>query len=226
MPDFTTTCRQLIEVGRDMYRKGLIVGTDGNLSARLEDGTIAITASGVCKGRLTPEQICIVSDKGELLHGPKPARDIRMHLAVYRERPDAQAVTHAHPPVMTGLSATNFDFDRVLFPETLFNLRGISLTDYAVPISVDVSRKVTQALRDKPDSRAVVLANHGVLTIGETVMDAFYTLETAELVARSTLVALLTGAPRFLAAHEKADLARLLAGVSPDSIVPPDENGL
>mgnify|MGYP004473419937 FL=1 len=226
MVDLKAACQEIMEAGQELYRKGLIVGTDGNLSARLDDGTIAITASGACKGKLTPEQICVVSRSGQLLHGPKPARDIRMHLAVYRERPEAMAVVHAHPPVITGLSATRFDFERVLFPEALFNLRGICLTEYAVPISVDVSRKVTDALRANPDSRAVVLANHGVLTFAETVMEAFYALESAELVAKSTLVALLAGQPRFLTEAENRDLARLLAGVSPDSIVPPDANGL
>ena len=85
---------------------------------------------------------------------------------------------------------------------------------------------MTDALRANPDSRAVVLANHGVLTFAETVMEAFYALESAELVAKSTLVALLAGQPRFLTEAENRDLARLLAGVSPDSIVPPDANGL
>ena len=224
--DFKTACDEIIQVGKEMYRKGLIVGVDGNISTRLEDGSIAITGSGFCKGALKPEDISLVDLRGTLLSGPKPARDLRMHLAVYREKEDARAVIHAHPPVITGFSATKYDFGNVIFPEALFNFNGISFSDYAVPISVDVSRKVTETLSRNPNSRAVVLANHGALTYGDTVRQAFYEMESVELVAKSTLVALLIGNVHFLDAGEREVVRLLLDGVSPDEICPPDENGL
>lgn len=226
MTSFNSVCNEIIEVGREMYQKGLIVGTDGNISARLDDGSIAITGSGYCKGKLEPDNISVVNLKGDILFGPKPARDIRMHLAVYRTNEAARAVVHAHPPVITGFSATHYDFGNVLFPEALFNLNGIAFSDYAVPISVDVSRKVVDTLNRTPDSRAIVLANHGALTFGETVWQAFYEMETLELLAKSTLIAKIIGNPHYLNAEELGVVRRLLAGVSPDEIVPPDKDGL
>lgn len=226
MATFDLACSEIIEVGREMYSKGLIVGTDGNLSARLDDGNIAITGSGYCKGKLGKDNISVVNLKGELISGPKPARDIRMHLAVYRNNEDAHAVIHAHPPVITGLSATHYDFNNVLFPEALFNFNGIAFTDYAVPISVDVSRKVTEALNKNPGSRAIILANHGAMTFGDSVFEAFYEMESLELVAKSILIATIIGNPRYLSQDELSVVRQLLAGVNPDAIVPPDENGL
>ena len=90
-----------------LYQKGLLVGTDGNFSIRLNEKEIVITASGFCKGKLQESSFTVVSPDGEVLSGSKPARDIRMHLAVYRQRPDVTAVVHAHPPVATGLSMTS-----------------------------------------------------------------------------------------------------------------------
>ena len=226
MATFDFACSEIIEVGREMYSKGLIVGTDGNISARLDDGNIVITGSGFCKGKLVKENLSLVNLRGELLSGPKPARDIRMHLAVYRNNEDARAVIHAHPPVITGFSATHYDFNNVLFPEALFNLNGIAFSEYAVPISVDVPRKLVEALNKTPGARAVVLANHGALTFGETAEQAFYEMESLELVAKSILVATLIGNTHYLDRDELSVVNRLLSGVSPDEIVAPDENGL
>lgn len=226
MSDYDLYFDEIIEAGREMYKKGLIVGTDGNLSSRLPDGKIAITGSGYCKGKLERENISVVDLRGGLISGPKPARDIRMHLAVYRSREGAHAVVHAHPPVVTGFSATHYDFGKVIFPEALFNLNGIVFTDYAVPISVDVSRKVTQALLSNPNAEAVILANHGALTFADSVMSAFYKMETVEMLSKSVLVSVLLGSTRYLNGQELETVDKLLAGVSPDELVPPDENGL
>lgn len=216
----------IIEIGKRMYDKGLIVGTDGNISVRLEDDTILITGSGFCKGNLTPDNISRIDMTGCLLDGLKPARDIRMHLAVYRNNENAKSVVHGHPPIITGFSMSRYDFNRISMPEALFNLHGIVYTDYAVPISVDVARGITKTMHENPEARAIILANHGALTYAEDVYSAFYEMETLEFLAKAILTSHIIGNTYYLNNEEMAIVQRLINGEDPDNIVQPDENGL
>lgn len=226
MTSFETICDDIIYVGEQMYQRGLIVGTDGNISVRMNDGNIVITGSGFCKGKLKREHMSVIAPTGEVLQGPKPARDVRMHLAVYRTSPESRAVVHAHPPVITGFSMSHYDFDRIALPEAVFNLNGVACTDYAVPISVDVARGIMKVLREKPQCRAIVMANHGALTFSDDIYDAFYKMETLEFFGKSTLVTKLVGSTYYLNREETEIVNRLISGTDPDEIVPPDETGL
>ena len=140
---------ELIEIGKALYKKGLLVGTDSNFSIRLNHHEILITASGLCKGKLTQDRFTLVDLQGNILHRPNPARDIRMHFAVYQKRRDVHAVVHAHPPIATGLSMTTriqYELERCALPEVLFNLHGIAVTEYCTPISCEVPEKLIKAM--------------------------------------------------------------------------------
>lgn len=226
MASFESICEDIIFVGEQLYQRGLIIGTDGNISARTDDGNIVITGSGFCKGRLKRENMSVITPRGELLSGPKPARDVRMHLAVYRTCPEINSVVHAHPPVITGFSMSHYDFQRISLPEAMFNLHGVACTDYAVPISVDVARGIMKVMREKPECRAIVMANHGALTFSHDIYDAFYKMETLEFFGKSTLVSKLIGNTYYLNQEETDIVNRLIGGTNPDEIVPPDETGL
>lgn len=226
MASFESICDDMIYVGKQLYQRGLIIGTDGNISAKMDDGNIVITGSGFCKGKLKREDMTVIRPTGEILKGPKPARDVRMHLAVYRTCTEAKAVVHAHPPVITGFSMSQYNFEKVALPEAMFNLHGVACTEYAVPISVDVARGIMKVMREKPECRAIVMANHGALTFSDDIYDAFYKMETLELLAKSTLVSKLIGYTYYLSNEETETVNRLMCGVNPDEIVPPDETGL
>lgn len=215
--------QDIIEVGRELYQKGLLAGTDGNISIRLGEDDILITGSGFCKGKLKEEDITLVTLRGDIKEGPRPARDIRMHLAVYRQKHEANAVVHAHPPVITGYSMSEVSFERLALPEVMFNLQGIAVTEYATPISVEVARGVTAALQKNPAAQCVLLANHGALTYGSNVYDAFYKMESLELFARANLVSGIIGNTRYLNPGQMEVVSRLLSGENPDEIVPPRE---
>lgn len=206
------------EVGRALYDKGLLVGTDGNISIRLSEQEVLITASGFCKGKLTADQITKVDMEGHVLEGKKPARDIRMHLAVYRECPEARAVVHAHPPVTTGYAMSEVAFEKVALPEVLFSLKGIAVTDYTTPTTIEVPREVSRVLREKPQSRTILLANHGALTISSNVYDAFYMMETLEMFMKADLVSRLLGTTRYLDSRQMDKVNRLIKGEDADSV--------
>lgn len=214
--------REIIEVGRLLYEKGLLVGSDGNLSIRTGENEILITASGFCKGRLEQNHITVTDMDGKVLSGLKPARDIRMHLAVYREHPTIRAVVHAHPPVTTGYAMSEVAFDKVALPEMLFALQGIAVTEYTTPTTIEVPREVTRVLRENPNSRTILLANHGALTMSTDLFDAFYKMETLEMFAKASLVSRLVGHTRYLNESQMEKVNRLLQGEDPDSVINPE----
>lgn len=215
-------CRQeMVQVGKELYVKGLLVGTDGNLSIRTGENEVLITASGFCKGRMGPEHITKVDMDGQIISGMKPARDIRMHLAVYRERKDAKAVVHAHPPVTTGYAMSEINFEKVALPEVLFNLKGIAVTGYTTPTTIEVPREVKRVLNENPKFQTILLANHGALTLGDDVWDAFYKMETLEMFAKANLVSRILGNTRYLNKEQMTQVDRLIDGEDPDCVVPP-----
>jgi L-fuculose-phosphate aldolase len=123
----------------------------------------------------------------------KPTSELKMHLAVYAARSDVMAVVHAHPPVATGFAACRMPMDReVILPEVIFGLGRIGLAAYGTPSTEEVPAAVA---REIPGCDALLLSNHGALTVAEDVMKAYYRMEVLEMYARVLLVTkLLSGA--------------------------------
>lgn len=143
--------QEIVQVGRLMYEKGLISASDGNISARLGPGRILITPSGLHKGLLEPNQLLIVDDNGEqassgvgALRQLKPTSELPMHLEVYRQRPEVEAVVHAHPPITIALSIAEIPMAECLLPEVIVFLGLIPTSQYATPSS----RENVQAIRE------------------------------------------------------------------------------
>ena len=127
--------RAVCETGRLLWERGLIAGSDGNLSARLADGAVLLTPSGASKGGLTPEALVVLDADGAPLRGAgKPSSEWRMHLAIYRARPEVGAVVHAHPPCATAFAAAGRVLP-LLLPEAVLTLRRIGVAPYALPSS-------------------------------------------------------------------------------------------
>lgn len=223
--------RDIVQIGKELYEKGLLVGTDGNISIRTAENEILITASGICKGKMQTQNITRVDMQGTILSGQKPARDIRMHLAAYNERPDIKAVVHAHPPITTGYTMSEVSFDKVALPEVLFALQGITMTDYTTPTTIEVPREVKRVLKENPTCETILLANHGAMTLSKLdVFDAFYKMETLEMFAKANIVSKLLGHTRYLNEEQMTKVYRLIQGESPDSVINPNasvlENGM
>jgi L-fuculose-phosphate aldolase len=181
---------EIVQVGKLLYDRGLIVATDGNISARLDDGNILITPSGLCKGFMRPDQLIII-DLGGRKVGPgttanqhlKPTSETAMHLEVYKQRPDARAVVHAHPPHAIALSIVGVSLADCMLPEAIVFLGLTPTTPYATPSS----RENAQAIREVIAGHdALVLQRHGSLTIGDSPLNAYYRTETLEQIARIT----------------------------------------
>ncbi len=183
--------REMIRVGRLVWERGYVAATDGNLSVRLGANRLLVTASGVSKGFLTDEDLIIISLDGEPVSSyrgrdSQPSSEMAMHLEVYRQRPDVNAVVHAHPPLSTAFSIAGVSLARCVIPEVIVTLGGIPTTGYATPGTAEVPGSIKAAIRDYD---AMILAHHGSLTVGDTLWEAYLRLEKVEHTAQITLAA-------------------------------------
>jgi 3-dehydro-4-phosphotetronate decarboxylase len=188
--------------GRSLYERGLAHGSSGNLSARLSDGLL-ITPTNSCLGRLDPARISKVDRKGSLLAGDPASKESFLHLAMYEERPAAQAIVHLHCTHCVAVSCLR-DFNG-LPPITAYyvmRIRQLALVPYYRP----GDRALAEAVREQAKKHhALLLANHGPVVSGKSLDDAVYNAEELEETAK--LFLLLEGRrSRFLDAAQIADL--------------------
>lgn len=192
-------------VGKLLYDRGYVAANDGNLSMKVEPDRLLVTPSGVSKGRLTPDMLLVTDLEGNMLEGNRhPSSETKMHLAVYRGRPDVGAVVHAHPPVSTAFAVCRRGMETPYLSELVTGLGAVPCTPSFAMLSTDeVPRSVEPYLADHC---AVLLANHGALTWGEDLWEAFDRMETVEHTAKILLNARLMGDPVALTQEETAEL--------------------
>lgn len=197
----------IVEVGKRLYQKGFVASNDGNISIRLDNNSILITPTGVSKGYMTEEDLIIVDMHGNVISGcRKPTSELKMHLAVYRQRSDIFGICHAHPPIATAFAVAHLVSDRISLPEMVFALGKISLTDYATPTTDEVPESISKVIHN---SEAILLANHGALTLGSDVMDAYYKMETLEHFSKITFFTRLLGGEKYLTDEQVKSLLRV-----------------
>jgi len=199
--------QEMCSIGSRLYQRGLVVATDGNLSARVASDALLVTPAGTCKGMMLPEELIVVDLDGNVLAGEgKPSSEIRMHLAAYQERPDVMAVVHAHPPTATAFTVAGVTLAQCIMPEVVVSFGAILTAPYATP-STEAMGDAVRPLVQRAD--AVLLDLHGALTLGPTLLEAFYRMERVEWVAQVTLSARQIGNVRVLPQDEVARLLRM-----------------
>ena len=201
--------RELIcRVGRLLYDRGYAAANDGNLSVRLGEDRLLVTPSGVSKGRMTPDMLLVTDLEGRVVEGDRhPSSEVKMHLMVYRRRPDAGAVVHAHPPVSTAFAVCRQGLETPYLAETVVGLGSVPCTPSFAMLSTDeVPESIAPYL---PDHNAVLLANHGALAWGADLWEAFDRLETVEHTAKIVLNAETLGGGVPLTAEEVSRLQGL-----------------
>jgi len=196
----------LVAAGSRLYDRGMVAGTDGNLSVRLSDGNILMTPSGLPKGQLASDDLVVVAADGTHVEGRLTASsEAAMHLAVYRRRPEVKACVHSHAPHATAFAAAGIPLPENILPEVVLFVGGVPLTAYAPPGTEAVPRSL-EPFWD--DNDAFLLRNHGLLTIGDTLATALHRHETVEHYARIVLLARQLGP---LATIPADDIERLTA---------------
>jgi L-fuculose-phosphate aldolase len=196
----STLRADIVEVGRRMYARGYTASNDGNISVRLGADRLLMTPKGVCKGFMTPDMMCITDLEGRKIQGDRdPSSEMLMHLVVYRQRPDAQAVVHAHPPTATGFAVAGIPLDRAVLAEVLTTLGSIPIAEYATPSTRELPEAVRKYIKAHD---GMLLANHGALTTGSDLYSAYYKMETIEHFAKISLVARLLGRENLISRDE------------------------
>ncbi len=214
----------IVEVGRRLYARGYTASNDGNISARLDANRLLMTPKSVCKGFMSADMMVITDLDGKKLAGDRePSSEMQMHLEVYRQRPDANAVVHAHPPTATGFAVAGIPLDRAVLAEVITTLGSVPIADYATPSTKELPDAVRRYVKAHD---GMLLANHGALTLGSDLFGAYYKMETIEHFAKISLVARLLGGERLLSRQEVDRLQGLrgMYGIAaPAPICTPDD---
>lgn len=199
--------RSICAVGKRLYDLFLIAGNDGNISVRLDEDRVLVTPSGVSKGQLKPEDMVVVSIDGTLLwaaNGRVPSSEHRMHLVVYRNRPEMRAVVHAHPPMATGLAVAGVGLDRIFLPEAVVRTGPTPLAPYVIPGGDELPDSLVPFVQ-KYDT--LLLGNHGVVAYANDLWEAEASLETVELSSKIFLAAKAAGNVNYLNEEQVAALS-------------------
>ncbi len=208
MPSRSDIARQLVDVCRRLYARGFVTATDGNVSARLTGGTILTTPTGVNKGQVTEADLVEVTADGTVLAGSRqPSTELGMHLFIYRQRPDAGAVVHAHPPYATGFAVARQALATPVLPEVIVGLGEIPLAPYATPSTPAMADSLAPFVKH---ATAILLANHGVVTFGADLEEAYFKTEKTEHAAQIVFVARMLGGEQSLTSRDIEHLRSLV----------------
>jgi L-fuculose-phosphate aldolase len=192
--------RELVRFGKWLSRLGFMPGTAGNLSARLDEERLLVTPTGMSKFLMKPSDMVIVDLQGRLLFGTrKVSSEVGMHLAIYEMRNDISAVIHSHPPIATGFACAGRGLDEVLCQEAVMALGAVPLAKYATTGTGEVAASLGPFLHGH---EAILMANHGAVTYGGDLLEAFLRMETVEHLAHIELVAHQLGSPRPLSVNQ------------------------
>jgi len=199
----------LVRFGKWLYRLGFMPGTSGNLSVRLDRERLLVTPTGASKYLLRSSDMVIVDLEGRHLDGSRKATsELGMHLAVYRQREDVAAVIHAHPPVATAFACSGKALDEMLCQEAAMTLGPVPLASYATTGTEEVAASLEPLIADH---QAILMANHGAVSYGATLLDAFLKMETVEHLAVIRLATHQLGPAQVLTPEQLQQLVRAKA---------------
>lgn len=189
---------QICDVCHRMWQLGWIAANDGNITVKLDDGNFLVTPAATSKSFITPEMIIKIDKDGNVLEGAegyKPSSEALMHFRCYEKRDDVGAVVHAHPPTATAFAVAHIHMDDYIMPEAVLALGAVPVADYGTPSTSEVPDSIEPYL-DEHD--AILLENHGALTMGVDLLTAYYRMESLELWAKISLNARLLGGAKEL----------------------------
>ncbi len=195
------------EIGKRVWQKDYVASNDGNFSYRLEENLVVATPTMISKGFMQPEDMVLVDLEGNQVGGHRRlTSEIRMHLFIYRERPEVRCVVHAHPPHAVAFAIARKPVPRCVLAEAEVNLGPVPIAPYATTGTWEFARSIAPWVKNHD---AFLLASHGAVVVGNDPFDAFYRLETLEQYARILMLAMQLGEVNTLDLAAMEDLLRL-----------------
>ncbi|WP_303968705.1 class II aldolase/adducin family protein [Sporosarcina ureae] len=198
--------QDLNKYAKALVNSGLVVGAGGNLSMR--DGEyMYISPSGFDLKEIEESWVKVHIGTGEVLGDLKPSSEVLMHLECFRKNNEIKAVLHAHPTYSVGVSSAGKDI-LPMFPDFPAMVKRIKYMDYVIPTTSVLADAVSELIED---TDAIVMRNHGVLTVGRTMKEAFFFMQLIEEAAKVYYISSTMGTPRVLTDEECDELRNLSA---------------
>ncbi|SCX96501.1 L-fuculose-phosphate aldolase [Pseudobutyrivibrio sp. AR14] len=200
---------QICEIGRRIYNRNMVAANDGNISVKLNDHEFLCTPTGVSKGFMTPDYICKVDEKGNVIEaheGFKPSSEIKMHMRVYEKRPDVGSVVHAHPMYGTAFAIAGIPLTQPIMPEAVIFLGCVPIAEYGTPSTMEIPDNLEKYL---PYYDAVLLENHGALTWSTDLNAAYMKMESLEFYAELLYKSTMLGGPQEFSVENIKKLYRI-----------------
>jgi len=212
---------EVAAAARRLHAAGWVANHDGNVSVRCGRDRFLCTPTAVSKAAVDESMLVVVDAKGALVEGTrKPFGEMALHLAIYRARPDAEAVLHAHPPTATAFGVAGVSLEVAAMPEFLVSLGpGVPTVPLALPGTPELAAGVDAAARN---AHAFLCAGNGVFSLGPDLDMAFLRMELVEHYAKIVAAARQLGGVKELSQAQVAKMleSRARAGLTPPSAAP------
>lgn len=192
----------LIEYGKLMGRKNFTPGTSGNMSFRVDDNHMLITASGSANAYLEDDEIVLTDFSGNPVEGEKkkPSSEKLLHIEIYKKRPDLNVILHVHSPYLSSFAAAGIPLDKPIMAENTFYFGKILMADYALPSTVELAENTAKFF---DEYNAVLMESHGFVVASDNIKDAYLKLELAESYAQIVLNTYILGGARELTKEQE-----------------------
>jgi L-fuculose-phosphate aldolase len=198
---------EICDIGKRIYNKGFAAANDGNISYRVGENEVVCTPTLICKGFMKPEDLCTVNFEGKQLSGQrKRTSEVMLHLAIMKARPEIKAVVHCHPPHATAFGIAREPVPQCVLPEVEIFLGDVPITKYAIPGSQEFANTVLPFVSK---ANVIILANHGTVSFGETVEQAFWWTEVLDAYCRMLMLARGLGRVNYFTEPEAKELLEL-----------------
>ena len=201
--------KQFGEIGHRLWLRGFCAGNEGNVSVRLGNDRVLCTPTGMSKGFLSPDDLCVVDMDGDMVEanprGRQRTSEVKVHIAIYRHRPDVKAVIHCHPPHATAFAIAGIPLPEGIYPEGEVFLGRVPTAPYATPGSQGLTDTILPVIG--PETNTVLMGNHGSVSFSDIdLTDAFYKVEILDAYCRVLLLARQLGHVNTLSKEQMVDL--------------------
>jgi L-fuculose-phosphate aldolase len=178
---------EICEIGDRIYKKGFAAANDGNISFRVSEKEVVCTPTQICKGYMKPDDLCVVDMEGNQIAGHrKRTSEIKLHIAIMKERPEVRSVVHCHPPHATAFGIAREPVPQCILPEVEVFLGDVPITQYATPGGQEFASTILPFVHK---TNIIILANHGTVSYGETVERAYWWTEILDAYCRMLMLA-------------------------------------
>lgn len=197
----------ICEIGRRVYNKGFAAANDGNISYRIGENEVLCSPTMICKGFMTPDDVCMVDLDGKQLAGKrKRTSEVLLHLTIMKHRPDVKAVVHCHPPHATAFAVTREPIPQCVLPEIEVFMGEVPLAPYETPGGQQFADTVKPFLKA---TNTIILTNHGTVSFGKTLEEAYWKTEILDAYCRILILSKQLGGITYLNEQKSRELLDL-----------------